>query len=104
MPPKAIPPPPTVKKWGPVDANRLAELIELEGVIDLDDPAHLTLPYIDQIRLDHFRHFAAKNFRLNYRNKLRDYCLGEELDGARRRIRDGKSIYIIIIIMMYSFH
>jgi len=52
MPPKAIPP--SAKKWGPIDTNRLAELIKVEGVIDIEDPAHLSISYIEQIRVNHF--------------------------------------------------
>ena len=83
MPPKAIPPP-SAKKWGPKDTERRAEPIEVERVIDLDDSAHLTIPYIEQIRVDHFRHFKAKNIHINYWNKLRDYCFGREFDGTRQ--------------------
>ena len=101
MPPKTILPP-SAKKWGRKETQRIAQLIEDEGVIDLEDPAHLTIPYIEQIRLEHFRHFTAKNFRINYRNKLRDYCFGGELEGARRRNGEGKRLFYSI--MTYLFY
>ena len=53
MPPKSILPP-SAKKWGRKETQRIAQLIEDEGVIDLEDPAHLTIPYIEKIRLEHF--------------------------------------------------
>ena len=98
MPPKAIPP--SAKKWGPIDTNRLDELIEVEGVIDIEDPAHLSISYIEQIRVNHFQHYTAKNFCLNYQNKLRDYCFRGEFDGARRHNGEGKRLFDSI--MMYS--
>ena len=38
-----------------------------EGIVDIEVPDHLTLPYIDQIREDYFCHFIPKNFCTNYR-------------------------------------
>jgi hypothetical protein len=101
MPPKTLLPP-SAKKWGRKETQQIAQLIEEEGEIDLEDPARLTVPYIEQIRLKHFRHFTAKNFRLNYRNKLRDYCFGGELEGARRRNGEGKRLFYSI--MTYLFY
>ena len=100
MPPKSILPP-SANKWGRKKTQRIAELIKDKGEIDLEDPAHLTIPYIEQIRLEHFRHFTAKNFCLNYRNKLRDYCFGEELEGAQRRNRESKRLFYYLTYLFY---
>ena len=79
-------------RWSEFDTTRLAELIESEGVIDTNNPVHLTLPFIEKVRNNHFQQFTKKNFRTNYRNKLRAYCIGAvELNGARRRNREGKN-------------
>ena len=61
MPPKV-----KAKKWAQIDKDRLAELIET-GIVDIEVPDHLTLPYIDRIRDEYFRHFIPRNFRTNYR-------------------------------------
>jgi hypothetical protein len=83
------------KSWSLLDTERLIEL-ENEGVIDVNDPLHLSKDYIEKIRFDHFRHFLYKNFKRNYKDKLRDYCFaGEYLDGARRK---GKEYYWYLII------
>ena len=85
--------PPKAKRWCPNDTTPLADLVELEGVIDINNPAHLTLPFIEKVRLNHFRHFTAKNFRNNYQKVLRDYCLGVEHEGTRHRNQEGMKIY-----------
>lgn len=88
-------------RWNNADTKRLAQLIEEEGVIDTDNPAHKTLPFIDKVRSDHFQQFNKKNFCLNYRNKLRDYLLGAvELSGARRRNSEGKKSFQCINIIL----
>ena len=85
--------PPKAKRWCPNDTTPLADLVELEGVIDIDNPAHLTLPFIEKVRLNHLRHFTAKNFCNNYQKVLRDYCLGVEHEGAKHNNREGMKIY-----------
>ena len=79
-------------RWSDRDTQRIGELIELEGVIDVEDPAHLTVDYIEKVRSNHFKQFDKKNFREVYRKKVRGYCLGEiELKGARKEKSKGNN-------------
>ena len=88
-------------RWGDRDTERIGELIELEGVIDVDDPAHLTNNYIEKVRSNHFKQFEKKNFRVQYRNKVRGYCLGEiELKGARKEKSKGNNSVMWINIIL----
>jgi hypothetical protein len=71
-------------RWAHADTARIGELIELEGVIDVNNPLHHTVDFIKKVRRDHFPQFTEKNFRTNYRNKVREYEFGDvELKGAR---------------------
>ena len=79
-------------RWAHADTARIGELIELEGVIDVNNPLHHTVDFIKKVRRDHFPQFTEKNFRTNYRNKVREYEFGDvELKGARRRNKEGKN-------------
>jgi hypothetical protein len=38
------------KSWGKMDTERLVELVEVEAVIDVNDPLVFTKDYIENIR------------------------------------------------------
>lgn len=94
-------------RWADKDTTRIGELIESEGVIDIDNPVHHTADFIEKVRSDHFPQFTKKNFRTNYRNQVRDYSFGDvELKGARRRNNEGKNSVcdINIILSLANIH
>ena len=53
-------------RWGDRDTQRIGELIELEGVIDVEDPAHLTVDYIEKVRSNHLKQFDNRRTSVKY--------------------------------------
>jgi hypothetical protein len=41
-------------RWSDEDTARIGELIESEGVIDINNPLHHTADFIKKVRRDHF--------------------------------------------------
>ncbi len=79
--------PPPVKPWGIADKQHPQKLIN-KGKVDITKTADGD--YIDQVRLNHFRHREAKNFCHNYCNFVRSQELEDHLSGYHQEQGGGK--------------
>ena len=83
------------KQWGKLDRENLATLIrDKDG--DIEDTS---IPYIDEVRDQHFPHRERRNFIRNYREFAAAWDTEVALNGERKKAANKGKLTIINIII-----
>ena len=83
------------KQWGKLDREKLATLIRDKDA-DIEDTS---IPYIDEVRDQHFLHRERRNFIRNYREFAAAWDTEVALNGERKKAASKGKLTIINIII-----